>query len=63
MKGFSDEALKTIVVTVILLNWTGAVVTGLVYPDRKVDATISTMMGAVAGYFLLGKMFGTGIKK
>lgn len=53
--GLSDGFLKTILVIVIVLAWAIAVAVGLFFPDRQVDSTITTMMGAVVGYFLVDK--------
>lgn len=52
----NDEKLKTIVVLSILIVWVVAVIVGLFYPDRRIDSNITTMMGAVVGYFLVDKV-------
>lgn len=52
----NDDTLKTMVVLVVLTAWLIAVVVGLIYPERKIDGNITTMMGAVVGYFLVDKV-------
>lgn len=53
--GMSDDQLKTIVVLVITVAWLVAVIVGFIDPSRQIDTTITTMMGAVVGYFLVDK--------
>lgn len=52
----SDDTLKTIIVLVITVAWAIAVIVGLIFPERKIDGNITTMMGAVVGYFLVDKV-------
>lgn len=52
----NDDTLKTLVVLVVMTAWLIAVIVGLVFPERKIDNNITTMMGAVVGYFLVDKV-------
>ena len=54
--GLSDDALKTIVVCAILVVWVLAVLHGVFISGNPVDASITTMMGSVVGYFLVEKV-------
>lgn len=51
----TDDQLKTFVVVSITLIWIIVVLTTLFLPATKIDPTVTTMMGAVVGYFLVDK--------
>lgn len=61
-KSLNDDTLKTIVVLVVTTAWAIAVIAGIIDPTRQVNGTVTSMMGAIVGYFFVDKYVSGGGK-